>query len=65
MLDQILHLEWLGARGASDAVCVEHFKDERGWGTVSTVDLLADFALFLVLLQVLVVHLHVEAVAAI
>jgi len=65
MLDQILHVEWLVACGASDAVCVKHFEDECRWGAVPTVDLLADFTLFLVLLQVLVIHLHVEAVAAV
>jgi len=65
MLDQILHVEWLIACGASDAVCVKHFEDERGWSSVTTVDLFADFTLFLVLLKVLVVHLHVEAVAAV
>ena len=65
MLDQVFHVEGLDASRASDPVCVKHFEDQGGWSSISTVDFFAHFTLFLILLQILVVHFHVEAVTAV
>lgn len=46
-------------------VHVDHFKDQSRWSSVVSVNSLAYFALPLVLLQILVIQLHVEAVGAV
>lgn len=65
VLHQILHVERLWARDAIYSISVQHFENESGWWSVATVEILAHFTLFLVLLQVFVIHLHVQTVGAV
>ena len=65
MLHQVFQVERLVASYAVYAVCVEHLKDESGRWPVTTIQIFAYFTFFLILLQVLVVHFHVEAVGAV
>ena len=50
---------------ASDPIRIKHFEDQGGWSSGSTVDFLAHFTLILMLLKILVVHFHVDAVTAV
>jgi len=65
VLHQILHVERLRARDAIYSISVQHFENESRRWSVTTVNVLAHFALFLVQLQVLVIHLHIQAVGAV
>ena len=65
MLDEVLHFKGLAAGDAINAVRVKHFQyKSRGW-SISSVEFLAYLALFLIVLKVLVVQLHIQAVAAV
>ena len=65
MLHQVLIVKRLVARYAIYAICIEHFEDKSRWWTVATVQIFAHFAFFLILLQVFVVHFHIQAVGTV
>ena len=65
MLREVFQVEWFVAGRARDLVDVEHFENQGRGYAIATIDTLADQALFLFLLQVLVVHFHVQAVGAV
>ena len=65
MLSQVFHFKWLTASDTVDLICVQHLDDQSRWRSVATFDILADFARFLLLLQILVVELHVQAPVAV
>ena len=65
MLPKQLQAKGLAARRALYQILVEHFSYERRWSSVSASSMFADFAHFVVLLEVFIVELHAQAVCAI
>ena len=65
VLDQVFHVKWFVAGETLDEVGAEHLHDECRWLAVGPVYFLTHFALFLLLLQILIIQFHIEAVAAV
>ena len=65
MLSKLLQAEGLTTRAALYQILAEHFGYERRWSSIPASSMLADFAHFVVLLEVFIVEFHAQAVRAI